>query len=56
VQEENFLVSRKTMTESGKLDINKRLTNNQPHCQKMSSPEVKRKQCGGDIYYANIRA
>jgi hypothetical protein len=22
----------------------------------LSSPEVKRKQCGGDIYYAHIRA
>jgi hypothetical protein len=27
----------------------------QPQCQKISSPEDKRKQCGGDRYYANIR-
>jgi hypothetical protein len=43
----------KKMKESGKLDINKRLTN---QWQKISSPEVKRKQYGGDRYYANIRA
>ena len=46
----------KKMKESGKLDINKRLTNHTPQCQKISTPEVKRKQCGGDRYYANIRA
>ena len=39
----------KKMKESGKLDINKRLTM-QPQCQKISSPEVERKQWGGDRY------
>jgi hypothetical protein len=34
----------KKLKESCKLDINQ------------SVPEVKRKQCGGDRYYANIRA
>jgi hypothetical protein len=38
-----------------KLDINKRLTNHSAR-KYLRTPEVKRKQCGGDRYYANIRA
>jgi hypothetical protein len=34
-----------------KLDINQSVPENI-----LSHPEVKRKQCGGDRYYANIRA
>ena len=39
------------MKESCKLDINQSVPENI-----LSRPEVKRKQCGGDRYYANIRA
>jgi hypothetical protein len=53
VRERKLSSLMKKMKESGKLDINKRLT---ILCQKISSPEVKRKQYGGDRYYANIRA
>jgi hypothetical protein len=41
----------KKMKESCKLDINQSVPENI-----LSRPEVKRKQCGGDRYYANIRA
>jgi hypothetical protein len=41
----------KKMKESCKLDINQSVPENI-----VSRTEVKRKQCGGDIYYANIRA
>ena len=40
----------KKMKESCKLDINQSVPENI-----LSRPEVKRKQCGGDRYYANIR-
>jgi hypothetical protein len=39
------------MKDSCKLDINQSVPENI-----LSRPEVKRKQCGGDRYYANIRA
>jgi hypothetical protein len=41
----------KKMKESCKLDINQSVPENI-----LFRPEVKRKQCGGDRYYANIRA
>jgi hypothetical protein len=41
----------KKMKESCKLDINQSVPENI-----LYRPEVKRKQCGGDRYYANIRA
>ena len=44
VHEKKLSSLMKKMKESCKLDIN------------LSVPEVKRKQCGGNRYYANIRA
>jgi hypothetical protein len=41
----------KKMKDSCKLDINQSVPENI-----LSRPDVKRKQCGGDRYYENIRA
>jgi hypothetical protein len=43
--------AEKKMKDSCKLDINQSVPENI-----LSRPEVKRKQCGGDRYYTNIRA
>jgi hypothetical protein len=44
----------KKMKDSCKLDINQSVPEN--ILSGISRPEVKRKQCGGGRYYANIRA
>ena len=51
VHERKLSSLMKKMKDSCKLDINQSVPENI-----LSRPEVKRKQCGGDRYYANIRA
>ena len=50
VHERKLSSLMKKMKDSCKLDINQSVPENI-----LSRPEVKRKQCGGDRYYANIR-
>jgi hypothetical protein len=49
VHERKLSSLMKKMKDSCKLDINQSVPENI-----LSHPEVKRKQCGGDRYYANI--
>ena len=51
VHERKLSSLMKKMKDSCKLDINQSVPENI-----LSHPKVKRKQCGGDRYYANIRA
>ena len=51
VHERKLSSLMKKMKDSCKLDINQSVPENI-----LFRPEVKRKQCGGDRYYANIRA